>query len=308
MLYLVTIFLFFVFLRRINAEYKEVDYTTLQFKIPDFHRWIKLMQGSSIQVALKDIIAAIRRFSLVGMLGWQDVRQRYRRSTLGPFWLTISMGVIIGTIGIVFGSIFRAPLAEFLPFLACGMILWTFFTTVINEGCAGFISAERVIKQLPIPLFVHILRILWRNILILGHNIVILPLVFLVVGKPLTIYAFLAIPGFMLTVLNLTWVALVLGILCARYRDLPQIIASLLNVIFYFTPIMWMPHLVPERVGEYILGFNPVFHLINIVRAPLLGQLPEMASWGMALALTVLGWSFALIVYGRYKRRIAYWL
>lgn len=266
------------------------------------------MQGSTVQVALKDIFSAIKRYSLVGMLGWQDVKQRYRRSALGPFWLTISMGVMIGTIGIVFGSIFKTSLEEFLPFLASGMILWSFFTTVVNEGCAGFINAERIIKQLPIPLFVHILRIIWRNVIILCHNIIILPLVFIAVGKPITLYIFLIIPGFLLATLNLTWIALMLGILCARYRDLPQIITSVLNVIFYFTPIMWMPHLVPQRAGEFILGLNPVYHLMEIVRAPLLGQIPGVSSWLTCLVIGACGWIATILVYGRYKRRIAYWL
>src|SRR5690606_38293826 len=102
---------------------------------------------------LKDISAAIREYSLVGMLGWQDVRQRYRRSVLGPFWLTISMGIMIFTIGVVFGHIFKTPMQEFLPFLAIGLILWGFISSVITEGCMGFIAAEGIIKQLPIPLF-----------------------------------------------------------------------------------------------------------------------------------------------------------
>ena len=237
------------------------------------------MHDFPINIALKDMLAAARRYPLVGMLGWQDVRQRYRRSMLGPFWLTISMGVMIATIGIVFGQIFDAPMTDFLPFLAAGMIVWTFISSVISEGCTGFISAEGIIKQLPIPLFVHVLRMIWRNVLILGHNLVIIPLVFLAVGKPLSVVAFISIPGFVLAAINLAWVALILAILCARYRDLPQIVGSVLQVVFYLTPIMWMPSLLPQRAGLYLLDLNPIFHLLEIVRAPLLGQLPNMTSW-----------------------------
>jgi lipopolysaccharide transport system permease protein len=260
------------------------------------------------RVALDDVFAAAKRYSLVGMLGWQDVRQRYRRSALGPFWLTISMGVMIATIGIVFGQIFEAPMQEFLPFLAAGMIFWTFISAVVTEGCAGFISVEAIIKQLPIPLFVHILRVVWRNVLILGHNIVILPLVFLAVGKPVEPVIFLSVAGFLMIVLNLAWIALILGMLCARYRDLPQIIASVLQVVFYLTPIMWMPSLLPRRAGLYLLNANPIFHVLEIVRAPLLGQFPTAINWLVATVLALFGWGLTLVVYGRYKRRIPYWL
>lgn len=266
------------------------------------------MRSGSATAALMDITAAFKRYSLVGILGWQDVRQRYRRSALGPFWLTISMGVMIGTIGVVFGQIFNSPMTEFLPFLAAGMILWSFISSIITEGCTGFIVAEGVIKQLPLPLFVHILRMIWRNVLILGHNIAIFPFVLLAVGKPMGLIAFISIPGFLLVVVNLTWIALILGVLCARYRDLPQIIVNILQVIFYLTPIMWMPSLLPQRANLYLLDLNPTYHLLEIVRSPLLGELPTTTNWEVSLALALIGWSMALAVYGRYKRRIAYWL
>ncbi|MDM2732973.1 ABC transporter permease [Citrobacter sp. Cy070] len=261
-----------------------------------------------ISPAFLDVTAAIKRYSLVGMLGWQDVRQRYRRSALGPFWLTISMGVMIGTIGIVFGQIFNSPMQEYLPFLAIGLILWGFVSSVVTEGCTGFIAAEGVIKQLPIPLFVHILRMIWRNILILAHNIVIFPLVLLAVGKPIGLIALIAIPGFLLALINLIWIALILAVICARYRDLPQIVSSILQVVFYLTPVMWMPSLLPQRAGLYLLDLNPVYHLLEIVRSPLLGQFPSATNWVISLLLALIGWCVAIIVYGRYKRRIAYWL
>ncbi|MCW1776911.1 ABC transporter permease [Pantoea ananatis] len=124
-------------------------------------------------IAVSDIASALKKYQLAGLLGWQDVRQRYRRSALGPFWLTISMAVMIATIGIVFSQILKTPLQEFLPFLAVGLIVWGFISTVVNEGCGAFISSETIIKQLPIPLFVHVMRLVWRNLIILAHNIVI---------------------------------------------------------------------------------------------------------------------------------------
>jgi ABC-type polysaccharide/polyol phosphate export permease len=266
------------------------------------------MLRSKINTALMDIVASVKRYSLVGMLGWQDVRQRYRRSSIGPFWLTISMGVMIGTIGIVFGQIFNSPIKEFLPFLAVGMILWGFISSTLTEGCLSLITAEDIIKQLPIPLFVHVMRTLWRNILILGHNIVIFPLVLLAVQKPIGLEALLSIPGFALLALNLTWISLILSVLCARYRDLTQIIGSVLQIAFYLTPIMWLPSLLPQRSNAYLLDLNPFYHLMQIVRAPLLGQEVSLLSWCVSGGMAVLGWGLAIMFYGYYKRRIAYWL
>jgi len=269
---------------------------------------VKKMRKPSMIVAWTDITAAVSRYSLVGMLGWQDVKQRYRRSALGPFWLTISMGVMIATIGIVFGKIFKSPMADFLPFLTVGMILWTFMSTVIAEGCLGFVAAEGVIKQLPLPLFIHVLRVVWRNFLILAHNAVIFPILLLVVWRPVSIIALLSIPGLFVIILNLSWVILILAVFCARYRDMPQMVNSVLQVIFYLTPIMWLPNLVPERAGTYLLVWNPLFHLIEIVRAPLLGNAATQLNWEVSVGLAIVGWIAALLMYGRYKTRIAYWL
>jgi lipopolysaccharide transport system permease protein len=161
---------------------------------------------------------------------------------------------------------------------------------------------------LPIPLFVHILRVIWRNLLILAHNIVILPLVLLVFSKPLNWLGLLSIPGLILVVINLSWIALILGVICARYRDLPQIVSSLLQILFYLTPIMWIPNLLPQRAARYLLDLNPAYHLLEIIRSPLLGQSPTMTNWGVSLIMAFIGWIITLVVYGRYKRRITYWL
>ena len=266
------------------------------------------MGNSTILIALLDIINGLKASRLASILGWQDVRQRYQRSTLGPFWLTITMGVMVGTIGVVFGKIFKSPMDQFLPFLAAGLIFWGFISSVITEGCMSFIAAEGIIKQLPIPLFLHVLRMIWRNFLIFCHNILIFPVVLLFSGKSLTWAAFLVIPGLVILLINLTWMALLLAIICTRYRDLPQIIASLIQILFYLTPVIWLPSLLPQRAGFYLLDLNPAFHLLEIVRAPLLGSSPSAMNWSVLIGLALVGWGLTIAVYGIYKRRIAYWL
>ena len=260
------------------------------------------------QNGLDDVKQAIKQSQLAGMLGWQDVKQRYRRSRLGAFWLTISMGILIGVLGIVFGGIFDTPIHEFLPFLAIGIILWTYMSTIINEGCVSFSSSDALIKQLPLPLFLHVMRVIWRNVVTLAHNIVIIPLVFLVLLKPVDWVIVLAIPGLLLTTLTLAWVALLAGVLCTRYRDLTQIIASVLQIAFYLTPIIWMPTMLSGRRSIIFLDINPFYHLIEIVRAPLIGTLPSLTNWAVSIGLCVVGWWVTLVIYGKYRNRISYWL
>lgn len=258
--------------------------------------------------AVTDIAKSLQNYSLIGMMGWQDVRHRYKRSSLGAFWLTISMGIMIAIMGIIFSKIFHTPLREFLPFLSAGMILWGFISATATDGCIGFSASFNIIKQLDIPLFAHIARVIWRNIIVFGHNIVILPIVMVAVGQSISWTMLLSLPGFLILTINLGWITLFLGIICARYRDLSPIIASILQILFYLTPIMWMPNRLPERANLYLVDSNPFYHLIAIVRQPLLGQAPTTLNWTASLAFALCGWIIALVIYARYQRRIPYWL
>jgi lipopolysaccharide transport system permease protein len=172
----------------------------------------------------------------------------------------------------------------------------------------AFIGAEGIILQVRMPLFTHVLRVQYRNAIILGHNILIYPLVLLAVGRMPTWQVFLALPGFVILSLNLLWIMLVSAILCTRFRDMTQVVQNLMQVLFYVTPIVWMPSTLPESNVRVVLEFNPFYHLISLVRAPLLGESPTLINWTVGVALVIAGWSVALIFFGRFRRRIPYWL
>ena len=266
--------------------------------------------ASQTSRALSDIVGGARAFHLWGLLGWQDIRRRYRRSVLGPFWLTISMGVLVAALGTLYGALFQVDTAVYVPHLALGFIVWTLVSGLITDGCAAFITAESIIKQTNLPLSVHVYRIVWRNVLILFHNAAI----FVVVAALFAISpgwtGLLALAGLVLLVLNGMWVGLVLGVVSARFRDVPPILDSVVRILFFVTPIIWMPELMPGRalMLAVVLDFNPLFHFVELVRAPLLGQAPGLASWLAASGITLGGWLLAFALLRRYRRRIAYWV
>jgi homopolymeric O-antigen transport system permease protein len=261
---------------------------------------------SQTTLAFLDVTEGARAWYLWGLLGWQDIRQRYRRSMIGPFWLTISMGALVAGLGVLYSGLFRIEVANYLPFVALGFIVWGLVSSLFTDGCATFISAEGIIKQASLPLSVHVYRVVWRNLIIFGHNIVI----FFIVAVIFSIWpgwtGLLALPGLVLICLNGVWLALLLGLVSARFRDVPQIVASLVQVAFFLTPIIWKPELLPGRT--WILDFNPFFHFLELVRAPLLGQMPTLASWLTVLGITLAGWFLTFAMYRRYRWRVAYWI
>lgn len=219
------------------------------------------------------------------------------------------MAVQIATMGVVFGMIFKTDLTEYLPFLAVSIILWGFISSVLSDGCMSFINAETLIKQLNISMFTHVLRVVWKNTLTVGHNILILPMVFVAVWRGVGLEVILLIPGFFILVTNLTWMALLLGMVSARFRDMPPIVNSLLTIAFYVTPVMWFPSLIGDNtLAHLMLGLNPFYHLLQIVRLPLLGGSPTLENWGLALLVAGLGWAFALLMFKKFRTQIAYWV
>ena len=145
-----------------------------------------------------DVYRTLRQLYLPLYLARADIRQRYRRSTLGPFWITISTGIMVATMGIIFGQVFKAPMAELLPFLAAGLVIWSFISSTLTEATEVFVGAQAIIRQLPIPLFVHVVRLLAKNFYIFLHNIVIFFLVLLYFHESLGLVSLLSILGLIL--------------------------------------------------------------------------------------------------------------
>lgn len=263
---------------------------------------------ASISASVEDIGTAVQRYHLIGTLGWQDVATRYRRSRIGAFWLTINIAVMIAALGAVFGTLFSQPLGQFLPFLAVGLILWGFISANINEGCTSLSDASGIILQVKMPIWVHIARVMWKNIIIFGHNLIIIPLLFLLFLRPISTVAFLAVPGFVLLVVNLLWIMMIAAVICARFRDVTQIVTNAVQVSFYVTPLLWNADMIEHRFGKDLLYINPFYSLITIVRAPLMGEFPSAANWLICVVMAVVGWFVALWFYGSRLKRVPYWL
>jgi ABC-2 type transport system permease protein/lipopolysaccharide transport system permease protein len=239
-------------------------------------------------------------------MGMQDIRQRYRRSKIGPFWLTISMGVTISALGVLYGALFKLDVAEFLPYVAAGFVIWGLLSGLVLDSTRSFVAAEGLIRQLSVPLSVHVYRDIWRNLLIFAHNIWIYLAVSLWFGTFPGPIALLGLVGVAVLAFNALWLGLLLGLLSARFRDVPQIIASLVQVTFFVTPIIWKADMLPGR--SFVLDLNPFYHFLHIVRAPLLGEYPSISSYGAVVVMTSVGWMLTMVVYAKYRWRIAYWV
>jgi ABC-type polysaccharide/polyol phosphate export permease len=266
-----------------------------------------LSMGKHIALARADFTVSLKSWRMWLLLGMNDIRQRYRRSRLGQFWITMAMATTIGSLGILYAYLFKVPLALYLPYLGASFVIWSLISTIVLDACNVFISAEGFMRQVPLPKSVFVYRMLVRNLIIFLHNVIILPPLFFIFRVPIDWTFPLAFVGLFMIALNGVWIGLFLGTICARFRDLPQIIASLVQVAFYLTPVMWRPRQLPEWALQWA-AFNPFQAFLEIVRDPLLGQPTPPMDWVVAVAVTVIGFAGTTFVFARFRARIIYWL
>lgn len=241
------------------------------------------------------------------LLAWFDIKQRYRRSVLGPFWITISTAVLIATLGFLWSQLFKVNIREYLPYFAIGNIIWGLISSQVNEATNGFSVFENVIKQHRLPYPSYILRLMSRNFIIMLHNLIIIIAVVFFSENGWTLYAFLALPGLAILTVVTFFVSLVFAIVCTRYRDLVPIVQNFVTVAYFLSPIMWQKKSLPEEY-HWVTDLNPISHLLDIIRLPLLGYSPSVLNWLVSFALLFLSAICAYWLMNKVRNRISYWL
>ena len=263
--------------------------------------------------AEKDMAAAwsdwwegTRNVPLWWTLAWYDTVLRYRRSILGPLWLTVSMGLLLLGMGPLYSALFHVPLGRFLPHLTLGIIFWTFFTTTITDGCNMFVVAAPYLKAGEFSGSVFVWRTLTRNVIqLLHHLILFVPIAFWAGVRPTPLLLQL-LPGVLIVLINLHAMCLSLGVICARFRDVTLIMTSVLQLLMFLTPVFWLPDALPSQ-SRFIL-YNPLAQMLDVLRLPLLGGRVTPSTWRFLVLFTLFSVVAAAVLYARNRRRIVYWI
>jgi len=267
----------------------------------------RTMRGARHRAAVADLRDGLRLWRLAVSLGWLDIKLRYRGSLLGPFWLTLSSAVMVASMGFLYATLFHQSLQQYLPFLSISLILWgAGIGALTGEACNCFVSAEQTIRSTRMPFTVQVLRTVVSNCVVLAHNVIVPLVVFVLFRVWPGWHALLSLPGFVLWLLDGAAVCYLLGCIGARFRDVPPIVGSLMQIFYYVTPVFWHP----SQLGAkgWWLPLNPFDSLLEVVRAPLLGQSPGLFVWAVALGDSLLLWAAAWLLFVRARSRIAFWM
>jgi ABC-type polysaccharide/polyol phosphate export permease len=257
----------------------------------------------------RDLIDGAQRVNLWARLGWMEVKRRYRRTVIGPFWSVVSLATFVATMGAVGAGLWRLDLYTYLPYLTAGMLAWTMISTSLGEACGVFIANTNLFRNSRCDFSLLAYSLVWRNLLVFFHHLAAYALVVLALAphfllSPATL---LLLPGLALLALNGVWITLLLGMACLRFRDIQQVVLSVLQICFIITPILWPADLLVGKGRLVFVDLNPIYHCVNVVRAPLLGTAPAAESYLMVAGLAVIGGLITYWLFGRFRARIPYW-
>ena len=261
----------------------------------------------NFKLGAMDFSGGLAKWRLSHLIGLGEIRRRYARSKLGQFWLTLSTAIMTVALGVVWSALWKVPLADMLPYFAISHILWQMISGTLTEAAVVLPQNGQLFLNQGLSFSTVIYALLYKNVVVLLHNLPIVVATTAIFMVPVGWGALLAIPGFIVLCIILTWLSYIIAIACVRFRDLTQVVQNLLTLAFFVTPVLWKPSQIAAE-QHYLLIINPFSSMLSVVREPLLGQTPEPAAWIITILLASVGFVLTTLIVGACRKRIIYWI
>ena len=263
---------------------------------------------SDIKSDIADIVQGMHKLRIAVWMASEDMRSRYSRTALGPWWGILSTIIFIVALGVTFGSLFRQPLQEYLPYVAAGIGCWNFLSSIVTDGPGTLVRAGGIIATYPLPLSSQIYRLVADKLYIFLHFLLVYVVLIVVVQVKIDFIALaFFIPACLIYIVAAVGVLLGLSVLGARFRDLAPAISAIMTMAFLLTPVFWQKvTLTPGN--HWIADLNPFFHLLEIGRQPLLGKFAAPEHWIASIAIAAFCLLSGFFTFAALRRKIYYWL
>jgi ABC-type polysaccharide/polyol phosphate export permease len=227
--------------------------------------------------------------------------------SLGRLWPTIGLAIRITFVGIIFSLVFERRTVDYVPWLATGWAVWALISSSITSAANVFSSSKGLMLSLPIPKEAFLVKVVVTQLLLLIQNMALVLFVVVVSGVPVNISFLLCVPGVLLTSMFLIGVGFFFAPLVARYKDLGPLISSIVGVMFFTLPIMWKLEDIKSDLVQLVLGLNPLYHYLQIVRLPLLSEVPTDMNYLLATVGAFLALIVGTAVMNHTRDKIVYW-
>lgn len=260
--------------------------------------------ASAFRQGVTDIVGGIKRIDMAFYFAWGDTKARYRRSFFGPLWIVLGTAISVAGLGYVWSLLLGDDPSKLVPSLTIGLIVWMFLSGCILESSTLFSRNAHFIKNIPMPYSVFPAHLLMRQLINFGHNLLVVVAVFFVYPQGFGWMQLLFFPGLILVVAHLCWMILLLSVLGVRSRDTEQLIAALMPVMFFLSPVIYRASQLDG--DQYLVWLNPFSYLISLIRDPIMGAAPPNFVYVCAVVSLVFGWAFTIYIFGRFRHKIAF--
>ena len=232
---------------------------------------------------------------------------QYRRTYLGTIWLAAGLVMIVGAKSFLFAGVLNVPTERIIPNIAIGLLLWRYFSGSLSASCNSLLIFKPYFESNYYPLFVPIFRVIVNQTFIFFHGLIpmlIISFYFYIPGPETILYL---IGGLILSFFTILPLGFLVALISTRYRDFTAFFQSSMRIVYFMTPVIWLPEMAKGKY-ELVLLLNPFFHLIEIIRDPLLGQPIDPQNWLIVFGIGVIGWLLVAYSYRQHARRILVWL
>ena len=248
----------------------------------------------------------VKNFRYWNFLALNEIRQKYRRSTLGTLWVSLSTAITILGIGPIYSVLFKTDLSDYFVLVSISLITWNFISSIIGESCGVFVANSAMIKDTSLPVETYCYVVIWRNLLLLFQNLIILYIIFNLFSFSLfpnyRLFIVIAVLGFVLCNLGM-----LLSIACTRFRDLSQIVDALMKLLFFMTPILWIVK-GTKLENSVLVKFNIFYYMVDLLRNAFVSNTMSFKHLGFMVILGIISGIVNFMVFNKYRNRIVYWL
>ena len=204
-----------------------------------------------------DFFKSIKSFKYLFHGALLDVKYKYKRSILGPVWITLTTAIFISVISLVYKQLFNIDIVNLLPYLSIGYILWLLFSTIILESINLLNENRVIINDIKINYFDLIIKNIIKNFILFFHNCFIVVLIFLYFKILPPISIFLGFFNLFICGFSMIFLTFFISIFTLRYKDVGQFLNSIIFLFFLITPIFWEAKLLGN---SNILIFNYFYY------------------------------------------------
>jgi lipopolysaccharide transport system permease protein len=263
---------------------------------------------SASLTAREEIFASLRAWEALLFLSLHDIRAKYRRTMLGPWWVVLGVGISLGLMSALWSIIFGLDWREYLNYMIAGIITWYWIQGYITQSCEVFTAEfSSLLRSLPTPPIMYVYRFVMKGAWMFAHYLPIWLISAIITSKYPSIASIILFPiGFLFIIVNAIAITIILGMGNARFRDLSPAVTALMTPMLLLTPVIWQP----SMLGDYqiIATLNPFTHFVSIIRGPLIGNVPSALTWSYVSAVTVFNVAVAAVLYGKFRKHIVFWI